>query len=287
MPRRIAIITGASTGIGRATAKRLAAEDYTVVVTARRALLLESLAEEIRSEGGEAIPFPGDIRDPLHCARLVETAAERGGIEVLVANAGMGYTGPFELMTDEEMKKLVEINILGVMRPVREAIPFLRASAGEGGGKIVIIGSVLSRAATPGTAVYCATKHAVVGFADALRHEVASDSIRVISVLPGYTSTDFFNAMIRRGDRAVDEIKKFWFFHSPEDVAEVIARRIRHPVREVVVGGLNTAVVLFATRLPGLFHRALDMADTIGKMIQERRLARQDADSDPLAAPSA
>ncbi len=266
MSRIVAIVTGASSGIGRATAKRLARDGYAVVVTARRTDLLDSLAEEVRNEGGECLAFPGDIRDPFHCARLVETSGAWGETEVLIANAGMGYTGPFDLMTDDEMRKLIDVNILGVMRPIREIIPRMKERSS---GKIVIIGSVLSRASSPGTAVYCATKHAVVGFADALRHELSSSGIRVISILPGYTSTDFFNAMIQRGDRAVDEIKKYWFFHSPEHVADVIARRIERPVAEVVIGGLNTAVVLLATRLPGLYHRLLDVAEIVGRKIKD------------------
>jgi short-subunit dehydrogenase len=256
----VALVTGASSGIGEATAKRLAADGYAVAISARRADRLEALAERIRGSGGEALVLPGDITDATFARAVVRAADEWGGLEVVVANAGMGYTGPYELMTDEEMRRLIDTNILGVFRPVQEAIAPMRA---RGGGKIVIIGSVLSRVATPGSAVYCATKHAVVGFADSLRHEVRRDGIRVISVLPGYTSTEFFDAMIQRGERAVDVVKEYWFFHSSENVADVIARRIAYPCSEVVVGAANTAIVLFATRFPSVFHAVLTQIDRL------------------------
>jgi short-subunit dehydrogenase len=263
----VALVTGASSGIGEATARRLASDGYAVAISARRAERLEALAESIRRAGGEALVLPGDITDPDFSRNMVRTAAVWGGLEILVANAGMGYTGPYELMSDDEMRRMIDTNVLGVFRPVQEAIAPMRA---RGGGKIVIVGSVLSRIATPGTAVYCATKHALVGFADALRHEVRNDGIRIISVLPGYTSTEFFDAMIRRGERSVDAIKKYWFFHTPEDVAAVISRRVAHPCAEVVVGAANTAVVILATRFPGLYHSALALVEQLANRCAAR-----------------
>lgn len=260
--RRVAVVTGASSGIGRATAKKLAEDGYAVLVTARRKELLDALVEEIISDGGEAVAVQGDISLHAHCEEIVRRAADWGQLEVFVANAGVGYSGPFELMADEEIRQLIDVNLLGVLRPIREAIPAMK----EQGGKIVIIGSVLSRLSTPGNAVYCATKHALVGFADALRLEVGHLGIRIISVLPGYTYTEFFDAAIHRGERSIDTVKSFLpktgifsIFHSSEDVAEVISRRIRRPKAEVVVGAANTAIVFIGTRFPGFFRRALTL----------------------------
>lgn len=259
---KVAIVTGASAGIGEATARRLAAEGYAVLVTARRVERLECLVAEIRAAGGEAKALAGDIRDAVFCRRLVEESAAWGELEILVANAGMGYSGPFAEMGDDEMLQLIEINVLGVLRTIHAAIPIMRVRRR---GTIVIVGSVLSRIATPGAAVYCATKHAVAGFADALRLELRDDLIRVVTILPGYTATEFFDVMIRRGERAVDKIKKYSFFHSADDVARVIVRRIARPVDEVVVGLMNTMIVFAGTRFPGPFRRLIGLVDRVMK----------------------
>lgn len=265
---RVALVTGASSGIGAATARRLAADGYAVVVTARRADRLEALCEEIRAAGGVAEAVSGDVRDDVVIRTAVDRAAALGRLTVVVANAGLGYTGRFEEMTDEQLRHLVDVNILGVMRVVRHALPHLRASEN---GRVVIIGSVLSRVATTHNAVYCATKHAVVGFADALRLELRRDRIRVISILPGYTDTEFFDVQLRRDSRAIDGIKKFWFFHSPDAVADVVARRIEKPCAEVVVGGLNTAVVWVARRFPGFMNGMMTTVDVLMERLDERK----------------
>lgn len=260
--RPVAVVTGASAGIGAATARRLVAAGYAVVVAARRGERLERLAGEIRESGGEALAVPGDLADAAFCRRLIAEAAAWGELEVLVANAGMGYSGAFTDMADEEIRRLVDVNLLGVVRTVHAALPIMRA---RGGGRIVMVGSVLSRITTPGAAVYCATKHALVGFADSLRYEVRRDHIRIISILPGYTSTEFFDAMISRGKRGVDKVKRFWFFHSPDDVAEVIARRLEQPVAEAVVGVLNAAVVFLGTRFPAGYRGLMTAIDSLSE----------------------
>lgn len=248
--RTVALVTGASAGIGEATARRLARDGYSVVLSARRQERLEEIAEEIRSEGGEALVIAGDITSSRFCRQVVSEAAAWGRLDVLVANAGVGSTGMFDEMTDKDIRQLIDVNLLGVLRTVKEAIPVMRDYET---GKIVIVGSVLSRLTTSHNAVYCATKHGVVGFADSLRPEVRDSGIRVISVLPGYTDTEFFDVMLNTVERPVDAIKKKWFFHPPEAVADVISRRIRSPRAEVVVGAVNTAVVWFGVRFPKTF----------------------------------
>lgn len=250
--RRVAIVTGASAGIGYATAERLLRDGYSVVATARRRAPMDRLKGA--ASAGNVLVIPGDIADPRHCRTIVQRAAEWGRLEVVVANAGRGYVGPFELITDEEMRHIIDVNLFGVMHPIREAIPIMKAN---GGGKIVIVGSVLSRIATSGNAVYCAAKHAVVGLADSLRFELRPHGIRVISVLPGYTATEFFDVMIRKGERSVEKVRKYFFFDTAERVANVIARRIEHPKAEVVVGAINTAGVFFGTRFPSLYRFAV------------------------------
>lgn len=254
--RPVAVVTGASSGIGAATARRLAAEGYAVVVAARRRERLDALAAEIRERGGEALVVDGDIARLEDCQALIRQAAAWGRVEVLVANAGFGHVGPFDEMKDEEIRRLIDVNVLGVLRTVKETIPLFKQN---GGGKIVIIGSVLSRIATSYNAVYTATKHAVIGLADALRLELHGTGIRVIAILPGYTATEFFDVALHRVKRAADAVRNTFIMASPDDVAAVIARRIRSPRAETVIGALNLGIVLLARWCPPAY-RAVHLA---------------------------
>ncbi len=258
--RRVAVVTGASAGIGAATARRLAAAGYAVFLTARRAERLDALVEELRGAGHEADRLVGDIREDGVCHAIIDRAAAWGRLEVVVANAGVGYTGPFAEMTDDQMRQLVDVNLMGVLRIVRHAIPRLEEEA-----RLVVVGSVLSRIATPHNAVYCATKHALAGFCDSLRLELRRARVRVIHVMPGYTDTEFFDAQLRRERRAIDAVKKFWFFHGPDAVASVIERRIQRPRAEVVVGGLNAAVVWLGTRFPSVLRGLVMVVDELAE----------------------
>ncbi len=249
--RPVAVVTGASSGIGEATARRLAADGYAVVVAARRADRLEALAEEIRSAGGEALVVTGDIRDLAHCESIVAAAEDWGELDVVVANAGLGCSGPFEETPDEEIRRVLDVNVLGLMRVVKAAIPGLKRRRA---GRLVLVGSVLSRFATPGTAVYTASKHAVAGFADSIRFDLEPYGVRVITIMPGYTKTEFFDVMTRVGSESEGLAEKPPIYHTSEDVANVIARRIERPVAEAVVGVANLALVLLATRLPCAFR---------------------------------
>lgn len=263
--RRVAIVTGASAGIGRATARRLARGGYAVVVTARRVDRLTELERELAAEGLEVMVIPGNIAELTTCERLVRRAADWGHLEVLVANAGFGYNGPIEGMADEVVRQMVDVNILGVVRTVRAAIPRMRAHRESGMARIVIVGSVLSRVATAGNAVYCATKHALAGFADSLRQDLARENIKVITILPGYTDTEFFEAMPRREAKAsaVAAMRRFKFCHTAEDVADLIVYRIQHPAAESVVGRINGVAVFVATRFPGFFYSVYGAVDRV------------------------
>lgn len=272
--RRVAIVTGASAGIGAATARRLAAEGYAVVITARRADRLQALAAELRAAGHEVESVPGDIRDPAICRSVVERAAAWGSLEAVVANAGVGYTGPFAAMTDDEMRQMVDVNLMGVLRIVRDAIPELSP-----GAVLVLVGSVLSRIATPHNAVYCATKHALAGFADSLRLELRRDGVRVVHVMPGYTDTEFFDVQLRRERRAIDAVKKYWFFFSADQVADVIARRIRNPRAEVVVGAVNAAIVWVGTRFPSVLKGLVAFVDDLSERQARAKAAAADSSS--------
>lgn len=262
--RKIAVVTGASSGIGAATALRLAAEGYYPVITARRSDRLDDLISQMKENGYDGLAIPGDICDPETCHKVIKKAASLGNLEVVVANAGVGYNGAFDAMTDDDVSQMVNVNLMGVLRLVKEALPIMKEAKA---GKIVIVASVVSRVASPKNAVYTAVKHAAVGFADALRLEVGAYGIRVISILPGFTKTEFSDSMLRQQERPFDVVKKFWPFSSSEEIAEVIIRRIKNPRAEVVIGGLNTLAVLAARLFPRALYFLIGSIQNMGQQV--------------------
>jgi NADP-dependent 3-hydroxy acid dehydrogenase YdfG len=191
---KVAAITGASSGIGRATALALAAEGAAVAAGGRKATALEDLVSEISAKGGRAIAQAMDVRDESHMARLADTAArELGGLDVFVNNAGVSFPGDIASGNVEEWREMLETNILGLLIGCREAVRVMKArSDGTGArGHIVNVSSVAARGAGPSGQVYAATKHAVNAISEGLRQEVREAGIRVTVVMPGGTLTNF------------------------------------------------------------------------------------------------
>lgn len=215
----VAAITGASAGIGAATARALAAEGAAVVLGARRTDRTEQLAAEI---GDRAVPVEMDVRRPEDAGRLVETALERfGRLDALVANAGIGAYGGIMDLSDEQLAEMMDTNIAGTVWPIRAAVPhFLDA----GGGDIVIVASVAGLRGAGDEAVYAATKFAQVGLAGALDRELRAQNIRVSTICPGGTATEFAMGAGRTPDMPglADMLR-------PEDVAEAVVAVLRQP----------------------------------------------------------
>ncbi|REC94919.1 SDR family oxidoreductase [Kushneria indalinina] len=185
---RVAVVTGASSGIGEATARVLAAEGVNVVLVARSADRIEALADEL---GERAHALPTDVGDPAQVERLFQTVSGRfGGLDLLFNNAGVGYHGDFESSDPEEWRKTVDANLYGVLHCTQRAIPLLR---GREGAMISTVSSVGGRYGVPGWSVYCATKFAVVGFHDTLRKELGEEGIRVSLIEPGAVYTQWGN----------------------------------------------------------------------------------------------
>jgi len=178
-----AVVTGASRGIGRATAKRLARE-YELVAVARTAAELGTLAQEIGAAGGTCRTVQLDITD------AGAVAGALGGIQadVLVNNAGIGIMRPVVEQTLDEWRAMVDVNFSALFYVTRVLLPGMLA---RGGGHIVNIGSLTGRSAYPGGACYAATKHAVVGFSESLMLEVRDAGVRVSLIMPGSVDTDF------------------------------------------------------------------------------------------------
>ena len=184
------VITGASSGIGEATALRFARAGSGVVLAARRLDRLEVLAERIRARGGEAVPVRCDVTDGAEVAGLVEaTLGAFGRCDVLVNNAGIPGGGRFEAVTPEEIERVVQVNLLSVLQVTKA---FLPSMVERGRGHVVNVASLAGRYAVPGAAAYSATKHGVVAFSEALYHELKPRGVLVTVVNPAFAKTERF-----------------------------------------------------------------------------------------------
>lgn len=186
----VAVVTGASAGIGEASAVALAQRGAKVVLAARRKERLDDLADRIERAGGTALAVRCDVTDPEQLASLPSVVKEAyGPCDILVNNAGIPGGGAFADLTYEQIERVVEVNVLGVMYGTRA---FLPGMIKRGHGHIVNVASLAGRFAGPGAAVYTATKHAVVAFSESLSYEVERAGVLVTSVNPGLVSTEGF-----------------------------------------------------------------------------------------------
>jgi NADP-dependent 3-hydroxy acid dehydrogenase YdfG len=182
---RMAVITGASSGIGEATARALAADGHRVALLARRADRIQALASEL---GDGAIAIEADVTDRDSIVAAAERVQqELGGADVLVNNAGVMLLGPVEAADTEHWRRMIEVNCLGLLYCTHAALPLMREG---GGGHIVNVSSVAGRRAALGAAVYNMTKFGVTGFSEALRQETLHMGVRVTIVEPGYVETE-------------------------------------------------------------------------------------------------
>ncbi|MEO5622414.1 MAG: SDR family NAD(P)-dependent oxidoreductase, partial [Dokdonella sp.] len=185
---RVALVTGASSGIGEATALALAARGAHVALAARRRDRLDVLAQRIESEGGKALVVVADFAEEAQAQRAVaETEAHFGRVDILVNNAGVMYLEPVETADLGRWRHMLELNVLGLIAATQAALPGMRARRD---GHIVNISSTAGRLATANAAAYAATKFGVVGFSEALRKEVYMDNIRVTVIEPGVVETE-------------------------------------------------------------------------------------------------
>jgi NAD(P)-dependent dehydrogenase (short-subunit alcohol dehydrogenase family) len=186
---QVAIITGASAGIGEASARRLAREGATVVINARRADRLEALKRDIEAAGARALAVVGDITNEQDRARLIqETLDAFGHIDALVNNAGWGQRGPIELVPLDAIRRNFETNFFSLIALTQLVIPVMRE---QRSGRIVNISSVAGKIARPLSSVYDATKHALEAISDGLRGELAPFGIKVVVIEPGFIITEF------------------------------------------------------------------------------------------------
>ena len=215
----VTAITGASAGIGSATAVAIAADGGSVVVGARRRDRLDALADEL---GDRVAVVEMDVRDPAGSRRLVDAAiATFGRLDALVANAGIGAYGGIMDLTDQQLSDMMDTNVAGTVWPIRAVVPhFLEAGTGD----IVIVASVAGLRGAGDEAVYAATKFAQVGLAGGLDRELREQGIRVSTICPGGTATEFAMGAGRTPDMpGLDEMLR------AEDVAAAVVTVLRQP----------------------------------------------------------
>lgn len=256
---RVAVVTGASRGIGEAIAAALAAEGCRLVLAARSTERLEEVAEVLRLRHGvEVLVVPTDMGDEGQCRALIRAAASHfGTIDILVNNAGMGIYGAMDELHLDDLRHVFAVNFFGPMAALQAAVPIMRS---QGGGTIVNVSSIVGKFPQPLGGGYSASKFALHGASGAARAELKRDNIEVVLVSPGLTDTEFSQhsrisvpgAEHRQGER-----------HSlgrgvePERVGQRTVAAIRKGEREAFVTLFDRALVWFAVHFPALLQWVL------------------------------
>jgi len=250
LENRVAVVTGASSGIGEAAAKELARRGAAVALAARDGERLDVLAQEIRNAGGYAIPVQTDVTDEESVGTLISrTVADLGGVDVLVNNAGLGLSGRVAELRADDLRYVYEVNVLGPLRCTQVALPHMRR-----GGRIINVSSVVGLRAIPKVGGYCSSKFALNALSESLRVEISSRGVTVTSVYPGTTRTAF-----RDNSRRTRDEKRGWRPKGvpAERVALKIARAAERGGRDVYVTLGDRLFTAAAGLAPGTLDRAL------------------------------
>ncbi len=287
------LITGATAGIGRQTAKYLAGKGHRVIATGRRPDALEALADEAKSEGLRVDTVRLDVTDSASiqaALSVVDRLTDRRGVDVLVNNAGYGHAGPLELVGDAELRAQFDTNVFGLMAVTRAFLPRMRA---RGWGRVINIGSIGGRVTFPFLGAYHATKYAVEALSDALRVELAAFGIGVVVIEPGPIESEFseramktvpqsggaiepYAAVLARGEdyrRLSDSMAV-----GPEHVARAVGRAVdaRRPAARYVVPFQARFLIAAYRWIPVALMDAI-LRRVAGLTPEGMRLARQPA----------
>jgi NADP-dependent 3-hydroxy acid dehydrogenase YdfG len=232
-PESVIAITGASSGIGEATARHLATRGARLVIGARRMDRLEALADEIRQDGGEVVTVEVDVTRRADLQRLVQTAVDRfGRLDVLVSNAGVSKLGPLADGDVDGWSAMIDVNLRGVLNGIAAAMPVFRR---QGNGHFVTTVSTAGLKIVPDMAVYAASKNAVRTLMESLRQESTDGVIRTTSVSPGFVRTELGDSIDDPDARARIRSNMDAIGLSPEAVARAVAFAIEQP-RDVEIG---------------------------------------------------
>ena len=226
-----ALVTGASSGIGAATARVLAEEGVNVALAARRTDRLQDVADRIEADGGTAVTVPTDVSDPEQVPTMVETARREVGLDVLVNNAGVMRSAPVARSDLEDLRQMLDVNLFGLIATTREALPYLA----ERGGHVVNLSSVAAIRPEAIQPWYAASKAGVDAFSEALRKEMVDSSVRVTVVRPGGTWTELGQSITdEEVNERLDELVQETMLMEPADVAASIVHAVRQPARASV-----------------------------------------------------
>ncbi|MGQ0793679.1 MAG: SDR family NAD(P)-dependent oxidoreductase [Deltaproteobacteria bacterium] len=227
---RVVVITGASSGIGREAALLFAEKRAKIVLAARREDKLRELAQEISLRGAEAMVASLDVSDASAVDSMILRAADEfGGVDILVNNAGFGQFATIEQTSYEDMREILNVNLMGIFNASKAVIPLMKA---RGGGHIINLSSVAGKRGFPFLGAYCATKFAICGFSEALRVELASAGIHVSVVYPVLTRTEFFDVLKNKTGKKYEPPNLF--AQSARHVASAIVACAERPRAEVL-----------------------------------------------------
>ncbi|MFC7704627.1 SDR family oxidoreductase [Plastorhodobacter daqingensis] len=275
----VVVVTGASSGIGRATARMFADRGATVVLAARRAEALEEVATECRNAGANALVVPTDVRDEDQVRRLCQAAVEQfGRIDVWVNNAGVAMFGRFEEIPREIFDNVIKTNLFGYVHGARAVLPVFRE---QGHGVLINNASMVSYVGQPYTSGYVASKHAIRGLGESLRMELMdAPDIHVCTVMPATIDTPLFHHAANytgRGAKGMEPI------YPAELCAATIVQMAERPMREVFVGNSGRMLARIHAVAPGLTERLM------ARMVERNHLRDTPAPHSPgnILAPMA
>jgi len=224
---KVVVITGASSGLGQATARLLSAQGATVALGARRLDRLQALAEELTRSGGKALAVTTDVTDCDQVKRLVDTAVQTyGRIDVMINNAGLMPNSPLERLKIDDWNRMIDVNIKGVLYGIAAALPYMKQ---QRAGHIINVSSVAGHKVRAGGAVYAATKHAVRALSEGLRQEVKPYNIRTTVISPGAIATELPNSVTEPD--VAENFRKFYeeLAIPAESFARAVAFAISQP----------------------------------------------------------
>ena len=266
---QVVVVFGASSGIGRETALRFAKAGAKVAVSARSEDGLDSLVEEIRRAGGEAVSLPAEVTDFSQVKSVADLTVEQyGRLDTWVHAAAVAVYAPFEQTTPEEFRRILDVNANGQAYGAMAALPYLR----QAGGALIHVSSVESMRPLPYHSAYSASKHAIHGFVQTMRMELRHDNVpvSVTEIMPASINTPFFNK-----NRTKIGVKPVGMppLYEPSVVADAILYAAQHPVREIVAGGAGKMMILSERAAPRLTDKVLEKVGFAGQKTKEPKSA--------------
>jgi len=225
---KVALITGATSGIGKATALKLAGTGFDIIITGRRAERLEKLAQEIRAKGAEALSLPFDIRQPEAVRQAIAGLSGKWrNIDILINNAGLAVgVSPLQEGILEDWERMIDTNVKGLLYMTRAVAPLMIA---RNAGHIVNLASIAGKEVYPGGNVYCATKHAVDALSRAMRTDMLRHNIKVTNIAPGMVETEFSIVRYKGDEEAAKNVYKGMTPLTNEDIADTILFAVTRP----------------------------------------------------------